>query len=243
MVKILFRIIGFGLSFRWFSDKYFWLSLVMIGLIFVSVIGWNLYLELPNVDEIYNPPKMSTKIYDRNGILLYSFYDEENRSWVPLSRIPRNLVEATLAIEDKDFYHHNGISLKGVIQAITYNIKNNGDKSLRGGSTITQQLVKNVFFSPEKTWSRKIKELVLTLMIEDKLSKDEILERYFNQVAYGGDTYGVEEASLKYFNKNVEEIDLAEAAFLAGLPAAPFFVYTNKSGQLRVGTKKTKPCN
>ncbi|MCX6726784.1 MAG: PBP1A family penicillin-binding protein [Candidatus Shapirobacteria bacterium] len=221
LVKFLFQIVKYILNFGWFKDKYFWLSLVMVGLTAITIMGWKIIGSLPDINEIYNPPKLSTKIYDRNGVLLYSFYEGENRSWVSLKRIPKVLIDATLAIEDKDFYYHGGLSLRGIISAISFNIRNSGDRTLRGGSTITQQLVKNVFFSPEKTWNRKIKEMILAMMIENKLTKDEILERYFNQVAYGGETYGVEEAALKYFGKDVDNLTLAEASYLAGLPAAP----------------------
>jgi len=221
LIKILFHILSKILNFGWFKDKYFWLSLMMVSLTAITVSGWKIIGGLPDVNEIYNPLKLSTKIYDRNGVLLYSFYDGENRSWVPLKRIPKGLIDATLAIEDKDFYHHKGFSVKGILTAVLFNIRNDGTKTLRGGSTITQQLVKNVFFSSEKTWSRKIKEMILAMTIENKLTKDEILERYFNQVAYGGETYGVEEASLKYFGKDVDNLTLAEASYLAGLPAAP----------------------
>jgi 1A family penicillin-binding protein len=177
--------------------------------------------DLPNVNEIYNPPKMSTKIYDRNGELLYKFYRDEDRTWISLDKIPNNLVLATLAVEDKDFYKHHGLSIKGIVRAMWHNFRNNQDNNLRGGSTITQQLAKNVFLTGEKTWKRKIKEAILAILVETKLTKSEILERYFNQVAYGGETYGVKEAAKKYFGKNVEEISMAEATFLAGLPAAP----------------------
>jgi len=187
-------------------------------------------LNLPNVNEIYNPPKLSTKIYDRKGVLLYTFYKDENRSWVELNKIPKEMVEATLAIEDKDFFNHKGISIKGIFLALWHNLKNNDDSQLRGGSTITQQLVKNVFLSGEKTWKRKITELILSIMVENKLTKNEILERYFNQVAYGGETYGIEAASEKYFGKKIENISLNEATFLAGLPAAPSSYLPNGQG-------------
>ena len=177
--------------------------------------------DLPNINEIYYPPKLSTKIYDRNNKLLYQFFENEDRSWVTLDQIPKDLISATLAIEDKNFYQHHGFSLRGITQAIIYNFKKDGEQKLRGGSTITQQLVKNVFLSGEKSFQRKIKEAILTVMLENKLSKDEILERYFNQVPYGGNIYGAAEASNRYFGKEVSKINLAEAAFLAGLPAAP----------------------
>ncbi len=205
------------------SWKYLILSWIFFGL--SAALYWfyqEVIRDLPNINDIYNPPILSSKIYDRNGRLLYKFYKNENRSWITLNKIPQTLVWATLAIEDKNFYRHRGISLKGIIGAIFYNNFRKGENgNLRGGSTITQQLVKNVFFSGEKSIERKMKEAILALILETKLNKDEILERYFNQVPYGGDTYGAQEAALKYFDKNVWELEAAEAAFLAGLPAAP----------------------
>ncbi|MDD3003262.1 MAG: PBP1A family penicillin-binding protein, partial [Candidatus Shapirobacteria bacterium] len=168
-----------------------------------------------------NPPKLSTKIFDRNGNLLYSFYEEENRTWISLDKIPKTFIEATLSIEDKDFYRHKGLSLKGILKAFIYNFKKSDDDKLRGGSTITQQLVKNVFLTNEKSFKRKIKEAILTLRVERKWTKDEILERYFNQVSYGGEAYGIQEAAQKYFGVNVDDLSDSEITFLAGLPAAP----------------------
>ena len=187
---------------------------------------WLFYREvlwqLPSINLIYNPPKMSTKITDSKGRILFKFYDGENRSWVPLEKIPQSLVEATVAIEDKNFFKHSGLSVKGVAMAVYYNFFKKGeDNKYRGGSTITQQLVKNVFLDSDQTWKRKAREAILSVMIEGKLSKKEILERYFNQVSYGGEAYGVQEAAMRLFGKNVWEITTAEAAFLAGLPAAP----------------------
>jgi len=189
-------------------------------------IGWgakSFYTEivttLPSIEQIETLPPMSSKIMDREGKLLYKFYKDENRSWLPLNKIPQFLIWATIAVEDKEFYSHSGFSARGILRSIEYNIKNKGE--LRGGSTITQQLVKNVFLNNEKTWKRKIKEVILAVLVEWKLDKNQILEKYFNQVSYGGEAYGVEEASLKYFGKNVWEINSAEATFLAGLPAAP----------------------
>jgi len=127
-------------------------------------------------------------------------------------------VQATLAIEDAEFYQHHGFSFKGILRALIKNFE--GDR-LYGGSTITQQLVKNVLLTPERTISRKIKEIILALAVEKKFRKDEILQMYFNEVGYGGAAYGVEEASQMYFGKPVTEIDLAQAALLAGLPASP----------------------
>ncbi len=217
--KTLRKIYKTTIRIKW---KYLVLFLVVFS---ITLIGRIFYVQilkdLPNVNQIYNPPKLSTRIVDRNGNLLFKFYEDENRSWVPLDKIPKSLIEATIAIEDKDFYNHHGLSLKGIINAVFYDFKNSADTRLRGGSTITQQLVKNVFFTGDKTFKRKIREAILTVLVERKLSKDEILERYFNQVPYGGEAYGVQEASLKYFGKNVWDLDMAQATFLAGLPAAP----------------------
>jgi membrane peptidoglycan carboxypeptidase len=202
------------------TSVWFWGSLFLI-IIGGLITFWKIILkDLPNIDLIYYPPKLSTVITDRNNITLYKFYEDENRTWIPLENIPQSLIEATIAIEDKNFYKHGGLSIKGLLIAIKYNFKKNGEDKPRGGSTITQQLVKNVFLSSEKTFKRKIKEAILTLKLETKMSKDEILERYLNQVSYGGEAHGVQEASLKYFGKDIEKINVIEAAYLARLPAA-----------------------
>lgn len=218
--QLLTKLTGLLKMVRW---GYFIPSLVLtLMTLFMLWLYVSVLTDLPDVNEIYNPPRLSTKILDRNGHLLYKFYDDENRTWVSLDKIPQSLIWATLAIEDKDFYKHHGISAKGIIGAFIYNTfrKEDGDAA-RGGSTITQQLVKKVFFSGEKTYTRKIKEAIISIWIETKLNKNEILERYFNQVPYGGDTYGVQEASWKYFGKNVWDLTIEESSFLAGLPAAP----------------------
>lgn len=195
--------------------------------IFVSVVlmimGITLYSfilrDLPSPRELITRKQIvTTKIYDRNGEVLYKIYKDENRTLVPLSSIPLPLKQATLAIEDKDFYRHNGFSFAGIARAIRANIER---KKIQGGSTITQQLVKNTLLTPEKTLRRKMREIVLSMMVEATLNKDEILEMYFNEVSYGGSVYGAEEASRRYFNKSVRELTLAESAYLAGLPQAP----------------------
>lgn len=172
----------------------------------------------PASDLMQKTPAVSTKIYDRNGNLLYKFYKDENRSIVRLSQIPIHVRLATLAAEDAEFYDHPGFSVKGILRAIFQDIQTG---SLQGGSTITQQLVKNVLLSPEKTFTRKIKEIVLSIEVEATYTKDQILELYLNQVSYGGTSYGIEAASQEFFGKDVANLDLAEAAFLAGLPQSP----------------------
>lgn len=208
-----------NVKFQWKYPALFLLTLLITELLLV--LYKNIFRDLPNVNDIYNPPKLATKIYDRNGNLLYQFFKDENRTWIKFGEIPKDLVLATLAIEDRYFYQHHGFSVKGIIKASIFNFKNGGEQKLRGGSTITQQLAKNVFLNGEKSWQRKIKEAVLTILLENKLTKDEILERYFNEVPYGGNIYGVAEASWQYFGKEVSKLNLAEISFLAGLPAAP----------------------
>lgn len=172
-----------------------------------------------------SPPSLTTKIYDRKGVLLYQIYKDENRTLIKLADLPKHLIDATLAAEDKDFYGHHGISLTGIVRATYNNLVNCKLKikncSLQGGSTITQQLVKNVLLSPEKSLTRKIKELILALATESIYSKDQILEMYLNQVGYGGTAYGVEQASWQYFGKSARDLTLSESAMLAGLPIAP----------------------
>lgn len=171
-------------------------------------------LELTHKDQI-----VSTRILDRNGQLLYRIYEDENRTLIPLSQVPTHVIQATVAIEDRDFWQHHGFSIKGIFRALLRNIESEGVS--QGGSTITQQLVKNRLLSSEKTYKRKIREVLLAILVEGTYSKEEILEMYLNQVPYGGATYGIEEASWRYFNKSARDLTLAEGALLAGLPAAP----------------------
>lgn len=177
------------------------------------------FRDLPDAQLLNSSsPVVSTKILDRNGVVLFRLFDGENRSIVPLSAVPKHVVFATIAIEDKEFYDHFGFSISGIIRAFFSNITN---ESIQGGSTITQQLVKNRLLTPERTLTRKIKELLLSIAVEHYYDKNKILELYLNQVSYGGDTYGIEEAAQKYFGKSVQNLTLAEAALLAGLPQAP----------------------
>src|SRR4030042_1617604 len=175
--------------------------------------------DLPHPDRLASQPQaLSTKIYDRQGGLLYNIYDHQNRTLVKLEEIPLSLIQATIAIEDAEFYRHPGFSFKGIFRALLQDLR--GGK-LYGGSTITQQLIKNSLLTPERTLRRKIKELVLALWVEQKFSKDEILQMYFNEVGYGGAAYGVEGAAQMHFGKSVRDLNLAEASLLAGLPASP----------------------
>jgi 1A family penicillin-binding protein len=177
------------------------------------------FKDLPPVTQITERQQiLTTRILDRNGNLLYRIYKDENRTLIPLSQVPTYMREATIAIEDKEFYKHKGVSFRGILRAFTTNIR--GDR-VQGGSTITQQLVKNTLLSPERTFRRKVREILLAFLMEGTYTKDEILEMYFNEIPYGGSTYGVEEAAQRYFGKSARQLTLSESAFLAGLPASP----------------------
>lgn len=176
--------------------------------------------ELPRPDMIIRREGFSTKIFARKGELLYDVFSEQQRTPVELKDVPQHLREATIAIEDKNFYKHQGFDPKGWLRAI-FNIVFRF--RLQGGSTLTQQLVKNVLLTPKRTLSRKIKEFILAVQIEKKYTKDEILQMYLNEAPYGGTAWGVGTAAEIYFNKKVNELNLAESAILAGLPQSPSY--------------------
>ena len=187
--------------------------------LFAFVFWLTILRDLPSSRTLLTrEQEVSTKIYDRNGILLYKIYKDKNRTIVSLSEVPLHVRLATLAAEDAEFYNHAGFSVRGILRAI---IKNLQKRELSGGSTITQQLVKNALLSPEKTITRKVREIILSMGVELTFTKDEILEMYLNEVSYGGTAYGIEEASQVYFGKNVGELTVSEAALLAGLPKSP----------------------
>jgi len=164
----------------------------------------------------------STKIYDRTGnVLLYEIYGEEKREIVSLEKIPQYLRDAVVVAEDANFYHHFGIDPKAIIRAILADLRLG--KPVQGGSTIPQQLIRSSFLTREKTLSRKIKEIILTLELDRRYSKNQILEWYLNQVPFGPNLYGVEAVSQAYFGKSVSEISLSEAALLASLIRAPSY--------------------
>lgn len=174
-------------------------------------------LPLPTKLSTSQTPQ-STLIYDRNDKLLYNIYDKKNQVFIPLSQIPKNMQLATIAIEDKDFYTHGAIDLRGMARA-TFSIV--FKQRLQGGSTLTQQLVKNSLLTQERTIPRKIKEIILAFATELMYSKSQILEMYLNQSPYGGPAYGIEAASERYFGKSSENLDLAQSALLAALPQSP----------------------
>ncbi len=204
-------------------------SQLALGFIFgtsVSIIfifmPYNFYLfvhQLPHPTLLTQRViPVTTQIFDRNGTLLYEIYADENRKPLPFSEIPQTIKQATIAIEDKNFYQHPGFSAIAIARAARETIFRN---HTQGGSTITQQLIKNALLTPEVSLERKIKEVILSVWAERIYSKNQILEMYLNQVPYGGTYWGVEAASWGYFGKSVKDLSLAESAYLAGLPAAP----------------------
>jgi len=211
------RISGF------FTGKVF--RFIIMPIFLLSIIGFIVFLyffvlkDIPQATQLGSSSvAQSNKIYDRNGQLLYTMYTGRNQSFVPLEKIPKTLQQATIAIEDRNFYNHGAVDFQGIIRALWVNAS--GDR-VEGGSTLTQQLVKSSLLTPERTIQRKIKEIILSYIVEMLYSKNKVLEMYLNRVAYGGTAYGVDAASQVYFNKKVSELTLAEAAFLAGLPQAP----------------------
>lgn len=201
-----------------FLRQQWWLWTALAALLLTGLIY--IYSQLPsptNLTTSENFP-VSSQIFDRHGNLLYEIYAEENRIPIKLADLPAHVAQATIAIEDKNFYRHHGLDFRGLIRAGWRNFQQG---TAQGGSTITQQLVKNALLSREKTFERKLKEAVLAIATEVIYSKDEILEMYLNYISYGGTAVGIESAAKRYFAKPAAELSLAEAALLAGLPQAP----------------------
>ncbi|MFH1601362.1 MAG: biosynthetic peptidoglycan transglycosylase [Candidatus Shapirobacteria bacterium] len=212
----------------WLDQKIkgrFWLW-VSIGAFGVVVLGFLLFLglltwysrDLPSPNQLVRKEGFTTRIYDRNGEVIYDVYKEAKRTPVTWEQVPDYLKWATIAIEDKHFYSHPGFSVGGIARAF-FNIVVH--HRLQGGSTLTQQLIKNVLLSSERTLPRKFKEFILSLQTERKYTKDEILLMYLNEAPYGGSAWGVGAAAEQYFDKNVSDLSLAESVILAGLPQRP----------------------
>jgi len=191
------------------------------GILFLVFLYFFIFYKLPSPQSLkdFKATPLSTHILDRNGKLLYQLYSKQKRSPIKIDSLPKYIGEASISIEDKNFYQHNGISIfGGMLRAMKDTLFK---QKLQGGSTITQQLVKSALLTPERTIQRKIKEIVLALWTEKIFSKNQILELYLNQIPYGGAVYGVEEASQRFFGKQAKKLTLEESAFLAGLPQAP----------------------
>ncbi len=193
----------------------------LLSSILVAFVALGLLLnELPSPRRLTSKENysVSTQIFDRHGTLLYEIYADENRTPIDIASLPPHVYQASIAIEDQNFYQHFGFDVIGISRAMWNNFRG---ESLEGGSTITQQLVKNALLTKERSWQRKFKEAILAIFTEIIYSKEEILEMYLNYISYGGTSVGIESASQSYFGKPARELTIAEAALLAGLPQAP----------------------
>ncbi len=203
---------------------------------------WLTTVELPDLNNFENRIiAESTKVYDRTGkVVLFDVHGNVRRTVVPLGEINDYVKWATIAIEDSNFYNHHGIEPKAILRAILTNLKDGKLLSGQGGSTITQQVIKNALFTNDKLISRKIKEWVLAPRLEAKLTKDEILELYLNEVPYGGTVYGVQEAGRKFFGKDAKDLTLVESAYIAALPQAPTYYSPYGSHRDSLESRKNK---
>ncbi len=201
------------------------LAMWMIILLILLSVGVFAYYakDLPSPGKLNNRQVIeSTKIYDRTGEhLLYEIHGEEKRTRISLSDMGKTIQAAAVSAEDQDFYNHHGVQFKAIARAALYDVL--GRSASQGGSTITQQLIKNSVLTPEKTFTRKVKEIILSVELEQKFSKDQILEMYLNEIPYGSNAYGIQAAAQTFFGKDAKDLGLAEAALLASLPKAPTY--------------------
>ena len=202
--------------------------LFVVGALGVFAIIIKYRLELPNIQSMVEDykPQMATTIYDKNNNVV-DVLEAESRDAVKLEDVSPYVKEAFMAIEDKKFYSHHGLHFKGIIRAVLTNFLKG--KATQGGSSITQQLAKNAFLTPERTFARKVKEAILTYQIERTYTKDEILERYLNEIYFGSGSYGIKNAADQYFRKDPKDLNIAEAALLAGIPNRPTKYDPNRS--------------
>lgn len=198
-------------------------ALIFLGIL-IGIFGW-FAKDLPTPNKINSRfAAQTTQILDRNGKLLYEMHGDKNRILVEFDEIPQDIKDATVAIEDKGFYKHTGFSPTRIVGSALHNVATRlSGGNLQGGSTLTQQFVKNALLSPEQTYGRKIKELILAIQIEAMYKKDDILKMYLNEIPYGSNAYGVKVAAKTYFDKDLKDITLEEAAILAALPQAPTY--------------------
>lgn len=208
---------------KWKTARIISIYIGIAGILFTVGIFLYFAKDLPDANGLSDRTVVeSTKIMDRTGqYILYEVHGEEKRTMIPFSDMPDNIKYATIALEDQDFYSHHGIKITSIIRAVFKDVLKGG--ASQGGSTITQQFVKKSMLTDEKTFTRKIKEAILSLELETKYSKDEILAMYLNQIPYGSNAYGIEAAAKTFFGKNAKELTLDEAALIASLPQAPSY--------------------
>ena len=212
-----------------------------VGLILLSVFFiWIATLKVPAVTSFADRKiSSSTKIFDRTGqVVLYDVHSNVKRTVVTTDQIAQTIKDAIVSVEDKDFYHHHGIQPKAILRAVFSNIIPGFSSGSQGGSTITQQLVKNTLLTQQRSITRKVKEWVLALKVERIMTKDQILTAYLNEAPYGGTTYGVEEASHAFFGKKSSDVDLAESAYLAAIPNAPSYYSPYGKNKVRLDNRK-----
>lgn len=196
-----------------------WRIFAVLFILFLVAFYITILKDLPLPTKLKSRTiPQSSQVFDRNGVLLYTIYLQKNQTFIPLADIPKDVQHATIALEDKDFYKHGAIDIRGIIRAFIATVFR---QELQGGSTITQQLVKNSLLTPERTITRKVKEVILSFATELLYSKDQIIEMYLNQVPYGGTSWGVEAAAQMYFGKPAKKLTLSESALIASLPEAP----------------------
>jgi penicillin-binding protein 1A len=214
--------------------KYMLIGLGIIVMIPVVFLGYLIYsFEYETQKLIKYQPRLTTEVYDRNGNKIANLFSDEHRYYVSYENIPPRLIEALLAIEDTMFFEHGGVNPDAIMRAIIKDVS--AGKLKEGASTITQQLVKNTLLNREKKFSRKFKEVLYAIRIEQELSKEQILERYFNEIYLGHGYYGIKTASDGYFRKPLKELTLKEIAMLVGLPKAPNFYSPTRNYELCLG--------
>jgi len=195
---------------------------ILVVALIIGMFGYAFHSVDADVTKLVNyTPNTSTEILDRNGKRLAYIFKKRHRLYATYSEIPVNIVEGLVAMEDTKFFEHNGVNPDAILRAILKDIK--AGRFVEGGSTITQQLIKNMFLSHKKKLSRKLKEVILAIKLEEKLSKEQILERYLNEISYGNNYLGVKTAAEGYFRKDLKELTLKESAMLVGIPNAPSF--------------------
>lgn len=214
--------------------KKIFIGMTVVGFLTLGYIVYyynQIKFEVNSLIEYH--PSLTTEIYDRNGDKIANIFDKEHRYFVHFEDIPPKVIEALLAIEDTMFFEHPGVNIDAIIRAIIKDVK--ARKLVEGASTITQQLVKNTLLTREKKFSRKFKELLFALKVESELTKEEILERYLNQIYYGHGYYGIKTAASGYFHKDLDDLTLKEIAILVGLPKAPSYYLPTKRYEQAIG--------
>ncbi len=237
-----------GLHFRASFKPVKWLIiLTMLLILLIAAACITVYMiwgkNLPDVRNLKDTTFAETStIYDRDGNILYKIFGDENRTYVPLEKINKKVIDATISIEDKNFYNHFGFDPVGIVRAQLNNM--NDDNNIQGASTVTQQLARNLYLSSEQSFDRKMKEIILAVQIEWYYSKDQIIEMYFNKIPYGSNAFGIEAASKTFFGKPSSDLDLVEASILASLPKGPskYSPYGNNKKGL-MGYCKVENCD